>query len=212
MEFREAIQPYAGQPISRQVLLDALREYKRPWDKIHELVQQGLLARLKRGIYIPGPRLHMATPEPFLLANHLAGPSYVSLHAALSWQGLIPERVYEISSVTTQKSKVFQTPAGKFTYTHLPLPYYAYGIQQVELAKDQSALVASAEKALCDLVATTPGILLRSVLQATELLLEDLRMDENMLHNLDVSKITSWIPEAPKMESLAILVKTLKSL
>ncbi|MDE3185122.1 MAG: hypothetical protein KGM16_17060 [Bacteroidota bacterium] len=212
MEFRETIQQYAGQPLSRQVLLDALQDYKRPWDKIHELVKQGLLTRLKRGIYIPGPRLNMATPEPFLLANHLAGPSYVSLQAALSWHGLIPERVYEISSVTTQKSKVYQTPEGKFTYTHLPLPYYAYGIRQVELAKDQSALVASAEKALCDLVATTPGILLRSVLQATELLLEDLRMDENMLHNLDVSKITSWIPEAPKMESLAILVKTLKSL
>ena len=212
MEFRETIQQYAGQPLSRQVLLDALQAYKRPWDKIHELVQQGLLTRLKRGIYIPGSRLHIATPEPFLLANHLSGPSYVSLQAALSWHGLIPERVYEISSVTTQKSKVYQTPEGKFTYTHLPLPYYAYGIRQVELAKDQSALVASGEKALCDLVVTTPGILLRSVLQTKELLLEDLRMDENLLHNLDVSKITSWIPEAPKMESLAILVKTLKSL
>jgi len=212
MEFRETIQQYAGQPLSRQVLLNALQDYKRPWDKIHELVQQGLLARLKRGIYIPGPRLQIATPEPFLLANHLAGPSYVSLQAALSWQGLIPERVYEISSVTTQKSKVYQTPAGKFTYTHLPLPYYAYGIQQVELAKDQSALVATAEKALCDLVVTTPGILLRSVLQAKELLLEDLRIDENLLHNLDVSKITSWIQEAPKKNSLDILIKTLKSL
>ena len=212
MEFRETIQQYPGQPLTRQVLLNALRDYKRPWDKIHELVQQRLLLRLKRGIYIPGPKLNIVHPEPFLLANHLAGPSYVSLETALSWYGIIPERVYEVSSVTSQKSKVYQTPVGKFTYIHLPLPYYSFGIQQMKLSENQYALVATAEKALCDLVVTTSGILLRSIKQARALMLEDLRMDENILHNMDVEKIHSWLPKAPKKDSLNILVKTLQAL
>lgn len=120
--------------------------------------------------------------------------------------------MYEVSSVTSQKSKVYQTPVGMFTYIHLPLPYYSYGIQQMKLSENQYALVATAEKALCDLVVTTSGILLRSIKQARALMLEDLRMDENILHNMDVEKICSWLPKAPKKDSLAILVKTLQAL
>ena len=49
---------------------------------------------------------------------------------------------------------------GRFTYTRLPLPYYAYGIRQIKLAEDGFALVASPEKALCDRLITTRGLVL----------------------------------------------------
>jgi hypothetical protein len=212
MEFRETIQNFAEQPITKQVLMAILKEYKRPYDKINELVKQGILKLVKRGIYIPGPKLSIAKPHSYLLANHILGPSYVSLESALSYHGLIPERVYEISSVTTENSKTYKTPAGRFSYTHVPLPYYSFGLQQVELSKIQIALVASPEKALCDKIVTTSGILLRSIKQVIELLTDDFRIDKQALRNLNTREMSKWVIDAPKKDSLNMLIKTLNNL
>ena len=72
--------------------------------------------------------------------------------------------------------------------------------------------MASPEKALCDKIITTSGLLLRSVKQTVELLMEDLRIDKEMLRSLDATVISGWLKDAPKENSLVILVKTLKSL
>jgi len=210
MDFREMMKQYEEQPITRQLLFDALKEYERPYDKIHELVKQGKLIRVKSGIFIPGPALDVRRPEPFLLANHLLGPSYVSLETALSHWGLIPERVYEISSATARNSKTYQTPAGRFSYTHIPLPYYSFGIEQEELTKKQIVLVATPEKALCDKIVTTPGLLFRSPAQAKKWLTEDMRIEKDKLSKLDYKQIGSWNIGAPKKESLQMLFKTLE--
>jgi hypothetical protein len=189
--------------------MDLLKDYKRPYDKINEMVKKGLLILVKRGVYIPGPQLKIPGPESFLLANHIWGPSYVSSDTALSHWGLIPERVYEICSVTTNLSKTYKTKAGRFRYLHMPLPYYSFGIQQVELTKKQWVLMATPEKALCDKIITTPGMILRSVKQVRELLLEDLRMERQPLRNLAAGEISKWVKDAPKRNSLITLVKTL---
>jgi len=212
MEFRDAIQDYSEQPITKQILLSLLKDYKRPYDKINELMKQGVLVAIKRGIYVPGTNQNIPRPDPFLLANHLLGPSYVSMESALSHWGLIPERVYEISSMTIQSSKIYKTAVGTFSYTHTSLPYYSYGIQQLELTKRQTALVASPEKALCDKIITTSGVLLRSEKQVRTFLVDDLRMEAGELRQLNVKEINSWVINAPKKSSLTILVKTLKML
>jgi hypothetical protein len=160
----------------------------------------------------PDPGLPLPKPEPFLVANHLWGPSYVSLDAALSYWGLIPERVYEISSMTTKTSKSYKTPLGRFRYFHAPLPYYSFGIKSVELTPRQVALIASPEKALCDKIITTSGILLRSTRQVREYIIEDLRIDEEMLRKLDLGAISTWIKDAPKKKSLSMLVDTIARL
>ena len=212
MKFQEAIVAYTEQPLNKQLLLDMLKEYKRPHDKIDELVKQQMLIQVKRGLYITGPKLNLTAYELFIVANHLYGPSYVSLDTALSHWGLIPERVYEISSVTTNTSKIFKTTIGRFSYTCMTLPYYSFGIKQVILTKRQTVLMASPEKALCDKIITTSGILLRSVKQSSALLMEDFRIDQQLLRNLDVTAISSWLKDAPKANSLMMLVKTLKTL
>ena len=212
MDFQEAIREYAEQPITKQVLLDLLKDYKRPYDKITELVKQGILVLVRRGVYMPGSKLNIPKPEPFLLANHLLGPSYVSLETALSHWGLIPERVYETSSVTIQKTAVYNTPAGRFSYIHIPLPYYSYGIQRVELTKKQIVLMATPEKALCDKIVTTSGLMLRSSKQVKEFLMEDLRIERSLLQNMNHNEISKWIIGAPKKSSLDILIKTLKEI
>src|SRR6202022_2922890 len=161
------------------------KEYKRPNDKVHALLQEGILVPIKKGLYIAGPAVNAGKPEPFLLANHILGPSYVSSDTALSYYGLIPERVYEITSMTTKAPRKYKTSMGLFSYTHLRLPYYSFGIRQVKLSDDKYVLVAAPEKALFDKVVTTAGILFRSPQMVRNYLLDDLRMDEDNLKDFD---------------------------
>ena len=212
MDLNQAIRSYAAQPLTHQLLLSLLKDYKRPNDKLHQLLSKGVLEPVRKGLYMAGPSIGVNRPEPFLLANHILGPSYISLDTALSYHGLIPERVFEIASMTTKASRSFTTPAGLFTYTHLPLPYYTFGIQQAQPATDQYVMMASPEKALCDKIVTTAGIILRSQASARAYLTEDLRMDEDSLRELNTGIIRAWLPDAPKKDSLLMIVKMVEAL
>ena len=212
MSFRGKIKRYAEVPVTHQIVAEALVEYSRPNDKISELLNSGELQSLRRGLYIPGPEADLPIPNPFLIANHLRGPSYISLESALSYHGIIPERVYEISSVTLKTSKTYTTQVGRFSYRHLAAPYYSFGIKSIMLESQQMALVATPEKAVCDKIVLTSGVLFRSIREVQVFLLEDMRMDEEMLSRLDVSLIRSWIEDAPKKNSLTMLVKMLELL
>lgn len=212
MDLYQTIRSYASQPLTHQLLVSLLKGYKRPNDKVHALLNEGALESVKKGLYIAGSALNTAKPEPSLLANHILGPSYVSLDTALSYHGWIPERVYEVTSMTTKTSRSFTTPLGVFTYTHLSLPYYAFGIRQIQLVDAQYAMMAAPEKALFDKVITTSGLILRSRTQVLNYLLEDLRISEDRLRECDLDSMTQWVQDAPKAESLSILVKVLKDL
>ncbi len=212
MDFRKKVKEYAEVPVSRHLVLEMLSDYQRPNDKISELIKSGELLSVRRGLYITGPELDLPSPEPFLIANHLRGPSYVTLESALSYWNMIPERVYEISSATIKTSKVYNTPAGRFSYQQLQTPYYSYGIKNIAFSSKQNILIASPEKALCDKVVLTRKINLRSKKQTRVFLLEDLRIDTDVLKTLDPKVMELWIEDAPKKSSLKMLVKTLEEL
>lgn len=212
MSFGVMIEEYGNVPFSRHLILKLLRNYKSPNDKISELIKSGELISLRRGLYIAGSKTNSLLPEHFLIANHLRGPSYVSLEAALSYWDFIPERTYEVSSVTLKTSKKYKTVVGRFNYQQLPSPYYSFGIKSIQLTPKQTALIASPEKAVCDKIVLTSGINLRSVKQTQEFLLDDLRMDEELLKTLDLEVIDSWLENAPKKNSLKMLIKTLQEL
>ena len=212
LEFLRRIKDYTNAPLSRHLLLEILKEYKRPNDKISELIKSGHLVSLRRGLYVPGPKTDLPMPGTFLIANHLRGPSYVSLESALSYWGLIPERTFEVSSVTVKISKKYKTPMGRFDYQQLSTPYYALGIQSVQLSSHQMALIASPEKALCDMIVLTAQINLRSIKQCRAFLLEDLRIEEQVLRTLDLEMITGFLEHAPKKNSLKMLISTLKEI
>ncbi len=212
MDIVQTLRAYRNQPITHQLLMDSLAEYKRPNDKVYELLKSGVLRSVKRGIYLPGPILASEQPEPFLLANHILGPSYVSLDAALSFHGLIPEQVFEVSSATTKASRKFSTQVGVYSYIRLPVPYYSFGITHVAFGDKQYAMVASPEKALFDKIITSAGIVFRSTLNAYDYLLESMRVDEDRLQLLDLDKMTSWLPDAPKKESLLMVIKMISAL
>jgi hypothetical protein len=125
---------------------------------------------------------------------------------------LIPERVFETASMTTKTARTFNTPLGIFSYTHLPLPYYAFGIRRIQLSADQYALIATPEKAIADKIVSTSGLFIRSRKAATEWLLEDSRMDEYQLRELNTRIMSDWIHDAPKKNSLKILINSINDL
>lgn len=209
MVFRTMIKEYTEVPIARHLILDLLSEYQSPNDKISALLKSKELISIRRGLYIIGPKMDLPSPEPFLIANHLRGPSYISLESALAYWNMIPERAYEISSVTIKTSKKYKNKVGRFSYKQLKTPYYSYGIRSIVSSPKQTMLVASPEKALCDKIVLTPNINLRSIKQTQDFLMDDLRMDSEVLNTLDTELMKLWLNKAPKKSSLEMLIKTL---
>lgn len=211
MELEMKINQIGNIPFSKHLMLDLLKNYKSPKDKISELIKSGEIISLRRGLYAVGSKSNSIV-HPFLVANHLRGPSYVSMETALSYWGMIPERTYEISSATTKTSNQYKNALGRFSFHKLPTPYYSYGIKSVNVSSKQTVLIVTPEKAICDKILLTAGVNLRSIKQTTDFLIEDMRVDEEDLKTLNWKIIESWTDEAPKKESLKMLVKTLEKL
>lgn len=203
---------YRHAPITHSILNESLVGYNRPNDKISHMIEQGDLISLRRGLYVPGPESGVALPHSFLIANHLRGPSYITRETALSYWGLIPERVHEISSATMKTAKVYDTEVGRFSYSHLPSPYFSYGVLSETVGENQVARIASPEKALCDTIVLTRGVNLRSLTQTLDYLLEDMRIDEDELITFQLDQVESWLSEAPKRSSLGFLIKAIQKL
>ena len=212
MQLLKQLLAFGEQAIPRQVLLSLLSDYKRPNDKISDWCTHKILLPLKRGLFVLHPEFLGHKPNMMHLANVLYGPSYMSLDYALAYHGAIPEQSKTITSVCIKVGKTIQTPLAKFSYLHLPLPYYSLGIKNIELSKNDYVLIASPEKALCDKVILTRSLQLRSVKETIEFFTENLRIDENWLKKLDLKLIESFVPFSPKKSSLEIIIKTLNAL
>jgi len=212
MDIQAALRELSNQPLTHQLLSGLLKDYKRPNDKILSLKADGLIEPIKKGLYIVGRSLGAERPESALLANHILGPSYLSMESALAHYGLIPEKVFAVTSMTTKASRKFQTSIGLYTYTNLPLPYYAFGLATISLSKDQQTIMAIPEKALCDKIATTAGITLRSQSSARDYVFGNLRMEEEDLVKFDLNAMLSWLENAPKRESLEMLIKMIEKI
>jgi hypothetical protein len=167
-----------------QALLDALSAYSRPRDKITDLMRKGVVIRVKKGLYVFGPDYAQKPYSRELLANLIYGPSYVSLDYALSYYGMIPERVETLTCVTSGKNREFQTPVGRFTYRSAPLAYYRIGIDIVEAGDNRSSLMATKEKALADRLWQSNASVIRTVQDLESYLFEHLRVDPGSLSQL----------------------------
>lgn len=205
----QLLQPYEGQVVRHATLLSVLSDYQAPNFKIHRWLDAGRLISLKRGLYaVPGSVASGSLSLP-LVANHLYGPSYVSMEFMLSHYGLVPERVVQVTSVTTRRGKRFENRLGRFSYQHLPTEYYALGIEYVKVSSRVAFMAASREKSLCDWLVLTPNLKIYSTRGLRVLLLEDMRMDEMVLNELDANKVRSFAPVGFKSERLQWLSRLL---
>jgi len=199
--------------VDAQTLLGLLTKYQRPRECISRMVKAGELIRLKNGFYLIADRIIPKAKEgiPYeQVANVLYGPSYVSLEWALSFYGMIPERVHTVTSMTLGKDKEFNTPVGSFTYHKLPSNCYSVGIT-LKKSPDffGNFLIASPEKALADLVFKTCKGLDKK--QLNQELIESRRMDVDCLQKLD-KKLLASIEEFYHSKRVSYLIDLLGSI
>lgn len=159
------------------LLTSALSPYSAVRQKINELLKAEVIVRVKKGLYVFGPKYNEKPICLEVLANLIYGPSCISLEYALSYHGLIPERVDTITSVTPKRDKEFATPVGRFTYRYLTTDKYSHGITLVEIDSRHSVFMASAEKALCDYLTLNKIPDIKKTSSVEEFLQSDLRIE-----------------------------------
>lgn len=123
--------------------------------QISRWVSSGRLTRLRRGLYVVNAPYRARLPHPFRMAGRLVEPSYVSLESALAFRGVTESASSVISSVTTRRTAAYDTPLGRFRY-QVVKPALFGGYEELELPDGQLAHVATAEKALVDLLYLSP--------------------------------------------------------
>ena len=138
-----------GQILAGQTSPAHVRRQLDRWVKSRRVV------RLRRGVYLLSDLYAKTQAHPFAVANALKKASYVSLQSALAHHGMIPEFVPVTTSVTVARPEELSTPIGRFQFRHVRASLF-FGFGEIEIARDQAALLASPEKALVDLLYLTP--------------------------------------------------------
>lgn len=197
-------------PIDFTTLATVLGGYKYPKDKVSKMEKGGELIRLKKGLFVVAPSVHRMAISKELIANHLYGPSYISFEHALSFYKLIPERVHTIRSLTLKRTRRFSTPIGNFDYVSAQKEYFEIGIRQEIVNERYAYLIASPEKAICDMIVATPGLRLQSVKAMQVYLEEDLRIDFSAVETFNTKIIRQCIDAGRKKTELTQLCKLLE--
>ena len=179
-------------------------------EKARALVDSGKIIRLKKGLYIASEQESGQPFNRFLRSNQIYGPSYVSQSAALRHYGLIPERVHTIQAVTTKHSRDFETPLGLFRYTGCPDEYFHIGLKIMH-EYDVNFLIATPEKAICDLINFSKGVSLRFVKDVRTFLEDDIRFDMEALAYMDIEIIKRCAQYSRRQKSIENLLKYIQN-
>ena len=166
------------------MLTDELHIYSNPACKIGRMVKNNEIFPVVKGLYETD-----RTTSGYLLAGSICGPSYLSFEFALSYYGLIPEAVYVFASATfkKRKNKSYDTLFGKFCYRDVPAAVFPLEVKLCS-EKDYDFMIASPEKALCDMLYAKPPV--KNQKQLKSLLFEDMRIDRTEFKNLNKGIMT----------------------
>lgn len=168
------------------------------------------LERYRRGLYSLTPKKNEKFNfSKFKLANKLVLHSFISFESALSHHGLIPEAVYEVTSVCLTKNKIFENSLGRFSFAYSPVEPFYLGVEKDEIT---NAKIANPIRALFDLIYVR-----RKLYKSVKDLESDFRIDVKelkvMMDKFGVSEILQ-LGELYKKKSTrnlaTILVRDLK--
>ncbi len=113
------------------------------------------LKKIKRGFYCLTNQ-ELNRNFLFYIANKIYAPSYVSLETALKYYGLIPEEIFQITSVSAKKATSFETSVGNFRYRHVKSSlFWGYRLMDFGI---QKLLLADPEKAVLDYLYVHPKL------------------------------------------------------
>ena len=140
---------------------------------------EGRVEKLRNGLYLNKDFNLKGNLDYFIVARDLYEPSYVSMTSALRYYNFIPETVYEITSISTRKTKTFDNELGRFRYQSIK-PSLFWGYKTVAWHGGYYNM-ATPEKALLDLAYLEPNFSDRGWL-------EEMRFDyDELLTTLDIS-------------------------
>ncbi len=193
-------------PFDTCVLSSLFPNNKHINEKARALDKSGQIIRLKKGMYVASPAETGKALSLELIANHLYGPSYVSREYALRYYGLIPERVYLITSLTIKHSRDFVNETGNYTYQNCTKEYFPIGVR-MEQSGGVNFLIASPEKALCDVINFSKNLTLRFMTDVERYLEEDIRFDTDSLRSLDIDILEQCAKVSRRQNSIDTLIK-----
>ena len=197
-------------PGSSATLISSFSDIKAGNQKLRSLESKGEIIRIKKGLYVVNPKVSHVTLSAELIANHIYTPSYVSMSSALRYYGLIPEEDYVTQSMTLKHSRIFDTPFGRFDYRSIKREAFNVGVTYVN-KQNYSFLIATPEKALCDLIANSPLVNIRYQKDVEIYIQEDIRMEIEDLRNMDVTVFEKYAEVGKKASSILPIIKYLKS-
>ena len=189
--------------VTTSMLKEKYKNYANPLDKIKRDANKGIIVRLNRGLYETN-----CDTNPSLLAGAILSPSYLSFEYALSYYGLIPERVTAITSASllVRKNKTFVNAFGRFEYSDIPPRVFSEGLTYIE-DDEYAAKIASKEKAICD--SLYKWRVVNNINELKELLFADKRIDEDEFASCDFDLLLRLAPLYHKT-NLNILIKLIR--
>lgn len=147
-------------------------------------VKQNLLVKLRNSWYSFPDYVNMSNIQYFV-SNKIYSPSYISLHSALAFYGIIPEAIVQTTAVSSLKKANFENNFGSFSYQQI-LPELMFGNEQKTFLNKHSLFFATPEKAILDLLYLYPQY-------NSEQEIIELRFDEEfMQEELNVERLNEF--------------------
>ena len=146
--------------------------------------RKGLLVKLRNEYYAFPENISIPGFARYV-ANKIYSPSYISLHSALSFYGIIPEETVQLTSVSTLKTATFKNAFGSFHYQNVKESLF-FGYKILTMPDGKGILMATPEKALLDLLYLNP-------FYRTEDDILELRLDDDFIQNeLDAERLSDY--------------------
>lgn len=181
LSFRKQLFPLGCFNVSQVQLLE--KSFDR--NNLTHWCRKGLLIKL-RNQYYAFPE-YLQTPDfAQYVANTIYKPSYISLHSALSFYGMIPEEAVQLTNVSTLKTAKFENAFGTFHYQKVkPKLFFGYEIKMI--SDKRGIKYATPEKAVIDLLHLNS-------FYRTEQDMEELRLDEYFMQNeFNLSRLYDYV-------------------
>ncbi|MGM0466146.1 MAG: type IV toxin-antitoxin system AbiEi family antitoxin domain-containing protein [Acidobacteriota bacterium] len=155
---------------------------------VHRAVSAGEIIRLKPGLFLLAQEFRKTHPHPFVIAAMLHSPSHVSLESALAHHGLIPEAVYQVASVTSSRSRTFNTSVGIFSFKRVPAVNPRAGVRAHKIDGRSWTFVATPLRAIADLIYTRKEVSWEK--DGLVFLTESMRIERDDLENMSFESLS----------------------
>jgi predicted transcriptional regulator of viral defense system len=149
--------------------------------RLSEWQKKGYIKKIIKGHYLFS-ELDINEGMLWAIANKIYKPSYISFETAMSHYRLIPESIYMITSASTRRTYLFETPVARFSYrTIKPALFFGYSLLPGGIK------MAFMEKAIIDYFYINPSV-------RTEDDFSSLRLNkEEMLSRLNKKRLGEYM-------------------